>query len=115
MRVDPERQLARAAGLAGLLPPTATAEQRAHRIAQGIAPTIAAAIATEIDRLRALLAERDREEREILAACRSVGDAVDRLEQHRHTSAEIPARRALEQAAVRLRRAIQRKDAHGSP
>lgn len=112
MRVDRERRLANAAALSGLLPPAATPSERARRIAEGIAPAISSAIGAEIDKLRATLSERDREESELLAACRSVGNAVDRLEQSRHTSAEIPARRALERAAVKLRRAIQRKDAH---
>ena len=109
-----ERQLATAAGLAGLLPPAALASDRAARIASDIAPAIAAAIAAEIDMLRQLRAAREREEQRIFEACRGVGLAVDRLEQARFTAAEPAARRGLEQAAKTLRRAIQAKDVHAT-
>jgi len=108
------QRLAKAAQLAGLLTPGRISSERAELIAMAIAPAISDAIASELDILRDRLAARDREEREILAACRSVGAAVDRLDQARHTSGEIAARKALERAAVRLRRAIQRKDVHAT-
>lgn len=108
------QRLAKAAQLAGLLTPGRISSERADLIARAIAPTISDAIAAELEVLRDRLAARDREEREILAACHAVGAAVDRLEQARHTSGEIPARKALERAAIRLRKAIQRKDIHAS-
>lgn len=108
------QRLTKAAQLAGLLTPGRTSSERADLIARAIAPAISDAIAAELDILRDRMAARDQEERDILTACRAVGAAVDRLEQARHTSGEIAARQALERAAVRLRRAIRRKDIHAT-
>lgn len=50
-------------------------------------------------------AERDRT---VMNACHRLGNAVDRLEQSRHTADEIPARRGLEQAARNLRNVMDK-------
>ncbi len=105
-------QLARAAKLAGLLPPASTVEARAKRITRDLMPVIASAIGAEIDNLRAAAAERTLQDVELMNACRAVGAAVDRLEQARHTRGEIAARMSLERAATGLRRIIQKRSGH---
>ncbi len=104
-------QLEKAARLAGRTV-EAAADRRAANIVQEIAPALSAALASDIVEQQKRLAARDREDQELLAACRAVGSALDRLDQNRHTREEIPARRALERTCVRLRRAINRKDVH---
>lgn len=100
--------VAKAAALAGMLPPATTVQARVARIAAEVAPAIAEAIRFEVDQLRRLQERQDARDREIDSACKAVGDAVDCLEQARHTSAEIPARRSLERAATRLRRVMRK-------
>ena len=74
-----DRQLAGAAALAGMAPPTSTVEARARRIAADVAPTIAAAIGAELDKLREAKAARTAEDEELFQACRAVGAAIDRV------------------------------------
>ncbi|RUU24988.1 MAG: hypothetical protein EOQ98_19290 [Mesorhizobium sp.] len=47
-------------------------------------------------------------DRAVMAACREVGAAVDRLEQAKFGPGEIPARKALERSAKRLRTVLER-------
>lgn len=75
-----------------------------------LVPVLRRMVASEVERLkvpapRVLMA---RPEAEILRACRMVAEAADRLAQARYTQAEIPARRALERAALSLRRAMEK-------
>lgn len=114
MRVDNDRQLAKAAALAGFLAPAVDPEKRAATIAAQVAPAIAAAIAAELAEIRIGRASQDRRERDVMEACREVGAALDRLEQTKFTAGEPAARQLLERMAVKLRRAMDRRDAHGA-
>lgn len=113
MRVDRERQIAKAAAIAGLLVPAIDPETRAATIAAQVAPAIAAAIAAELAEIRTGRAAHDRRERDVMDACHDVGAALDRLEQTKFTSGEPAARQLLERMAVKLRRAMAKRDAHG--
>lgn len=108
MRIETDQQLANAARLARMLPPASTVQARVARIAAEVAPAIAEAIRFEVDQLRRLQERQDARDREIKNACKAVGEAMDCLEQARHTTAEIPARRSLERAAIQLRRVMRK-------
>jgi hypothetical protein len=69
-------------------------------------------VQAERDRLAAIAdraeASADRAETEIMAACKAVAKAVDRLEQQRYTPSETHARRQLERVADELRQAMRK-------
>ena len=87
------------------------------RLARAIAPVVAKEVEARSERLLVEARARWLEERSrasatqalLLDACRAVGAAVDRLEQARFTAREIAARRALEEAARRLKFAMAAK------
>jgi hypothetical protein len=115
--LDRERQLARAARLAGLAAPAVDAEARAAKAAAAVAPAItssiagaiAAAIGAEIEALKAPRREAERRQAALHEACRAVGAALDQLEQLKFTSREPAARMALERAARRLKHAMDKE------
>lgn len=86
---------------------TTDPKARAKLIAQRFEAIIADEIAATQAAAEAA-AKQARRERTVMSACHRLGNAVDRLEQVRHTAEEIPARRALELAARHLRNAMNR-------
>ncbi|MER8814361.1 hypothetical protein [Mesorhizobium sp. M0965] len=49
-------------------------------------------------------------DRKMMAACKEVGAAVDRLLQAKFSPGEIPARKALERSALRLKKELERQN-----
>jgi len=79
-------------------------------IVRRLVPALRSMVAHEVEKItptapRVVVREPDRD---IMQACRRVAEAADRLEQAKYTSAEIPARHALERAAKSLQRAMQK-------
>lgn len=88
-------------------PPNIDPKTRARLIAQRFEAAIADEIAAAQARAEAEARQAERD-RTVMNACHKLGAAVDRLEQSRHTANEIPARRALEQAARNLRNVMDK-------
>lgn len=81
----------------------------AGRIAAAIAPAIAEHLATARQEWAAREEARAKRQDALLDACRTVGQAVDRLQQDRYTARETLARRKLEEAATRLRNLMHKR------
>ncbi|MES0164873.1 hypothetical protein NKJ87_02610 [Mesorhizobium sp. M0027] len=82
--------------------PPKEAKSRAQRLADLIIPLIDA----EIEASKP--AKRSTRDQLIMRACRDVGASVDRLDQAKFGPGEIPARKALERSAKRLRTILER-------
>jgi hypothetical protein len=81
----------------------------AGRIAEAVATVIAEQLAQARSAWAAEAAALRLQDDELLAACRAVGAAVDRLSQDRYTPRETLARRRLEQDARRLRGVMRKR------
>lgn len=78
------------------------ARARARRLIDALVPLID----REIEEAKPKVPAGDRR---MMAACKEVGAAVDRLLQAKFSPGEVPARKALEKSALRLRKELERQ------
>lgn len=71
---------------------------------------LVASLAPEFAKIRAITMRMASDMTELDAAARDVVDAVNQLQQAKHTRAEIAARRALERRALALRAVVRKRD-----
>lgn len=82
-------------------------------LARALAPVVREMLMAEVERLAAAIKPVEKPkvsqaDIDIMQACRSVAQAADRLAQVKYGPGEIAARKSLENAATKLRRAMER-------
>ncbi|TPM41560.1 hypothetical protein [Mesorhizobium sp. B2-3-4] len=92
---------------------TAPLSQRVDPLARKLAPVVREMLLAEVERLAAAIKpvgkpKPSKADEDIMQACRTVAAAADRLAQAKYGPGEIAARKSLENAATKLRRAMER-------